>query len=60
MEQSIPQIIGYIFHPSHMIVNTLILGNMKVAGTKTEGIWYDENGNKLLGPKEYLAAYGLG
>ena len=43
-----------------MIVNTIILGNMKVEGPLCHKDLDPNNNQGCSGPKEHLAAYGLG
>lgn len=48
-DQSVWPIIGFLFHPSYMLVNAIILGNIQCK---------PEDG--CITAKTYLAAFGLG
>lgn len=60
IKQSIPPIVGSLFHPSYMMVNALILGRITLPDyCKDKDYEVPEDSFECMGPEDYLSAFGI-
>ena len=57
---SIWPIIGSLFHPTYMLVNSMILGKLELDPEKCEAAGGDEYHPDCIGSEKYQAAFGIG
>lgn len=60
LRNSIYPIIGSLFHPTYMLVNAMILGQIKLDPKKCEAAGNDEYHPDCINAEVYLSAFGIG